>query len=156
MPVALSVALWRITGVILCWVRVSTAYRRRRLIGEQGAWIGAVDQRLRAGQIVRLPRRKHQFDRIAQASTRAWILVVSPPRDRPIVARRFFSRAGAMLMRAHDGGVDHHVFVVVITRQQLEIRSKTPLFAHRLKRGGRSFQSRNAREMRQGMPALYL
>ncbi len=36
------------------------------LIGEQGAWISAVDQRLRAGQIVRLPRRKHQFDRIAQ------------------------------------------------------------------------------------------
>ena len=36
------------------------------LIGEQGAWIGAVDQRLRAAQIVRLPRRKHQFDRIAQ------------------------------------------------------------------------------------------
>ena len=36
------------------------------LIGEQGAWIGAVDQRLRAGQIVRLPRGKHQFNRIAQ------------------------------------------------------------------------------------------
>jgi hypothetical protein len=25
-----------------------------------------------------------------------------------------------MLMRAHDGGVEHHVFVVVIARQQLE------------------------------------
>ena len=25
-----------------------------------------------------------------------------------------------MLVRAHDGGVDHHVFVVVIARQQLE------------------------------------
>ena len=36
------------------------------LIGEQGAWIGAVDQRLRASQIVRLPWREHQFDRIAQ------------------------------------------------------------------------------------------
>lgn len=36
------------------------------LISEQGAWIDAVDQRLRAGQIVRLPRREHQFDRIAQ------------------------------------------------------------------------------------------
>jgi hypothetical protein len=23
-------------------------------------------------------------------------------------------------MRAHDGGVDHHVFVVMIARQQLE------------------------------------
>ena len=25
-----------------------------------------------------------------------------------------------MLMSAHDGGVDHHVFVVAIARQQLE------------------------------------
>jgi hypothetical protein len=25
-----------------------------------------------------------------------------------------------MLMRAHNGGIDHHVFVVVIARQQLE------------------------------------
>src|SRR5712671_146341 len=32
----------------------------------------------------------------------------------------FFSRAGAVLMSAHNGGVDHHVFVVVIAGQQLE------------------------------------
>src|SRR6202521_2377272 len=32
----------------------------------------------------------------------------------------FFSRAGAVLMSAHDGGVDHYVFVVVIACQQLE------------------------------------
>src|ERR1700674_1745415 len=32
----------------------------------------------------------------------------------------FFSRAGAVLMSAHDGGVDHYVFVVVIAGQQLE------------------------------------
>src|SRR5258708_23242442 len=36
------------------------------------------------------------------------------------LARRFFSGAGAVLMSAHDSGVDHHVFVVVIARQQLE------------------------------------
>ena len=36
------------------------------------------------------------------------------------LADRFFSRAGTVLMGAHDGGVDHHVFVVVIARQQLE------------------------------------
>ena len=36
------------------------------LVGNQGLRIGAVDQRLRAGQIVRLPRREHQFDWIAQ------------------------------------------------------------------------------------------
>ena len=31
-----------------------------------------------------------------------------------------------MLMRAHDGGVDHHVFVVVIARQQLENALENP------------------------------
>ena len=36
------------------------------LVAEQGVWIGAVDQRLRASQIVGLSRREHQFDRIAQ------------------------------------------------------------------------------------------
>jgi hypothetical protein len=29
-------------------------------------------------------------------------------------------------MRAHDGGVDHHVFVVVIIRQQLENAFENP------------------------------
>jgi hypothetical protein len=32
----------------------------------------------------------------------------------------FFSRTCAVLMSAYDGGVNHHVFVIVITRQQLE------------------------------------
>jgi hypothetical protein len=33
-----------------------------------------------------------------------------------------------MLMRAHNGGIDHHVFVVVITRQRLENTLKNPAF----------------------------
>src|ERR1700730_5658304 len=36
------------------------------------------------------------------------------------LAGRFFSRPGAMLARADNGGIDHHVFVVGIARQQLE------------------------------------
>ena len=36
------------------------------LVGEQGARIGGLDQWLGAGQIVRLTRRQHQFDWIAQ------------------------------------------------------------------------------------------
>jgi hypothetical protein len=36
------------------------------LIAKQGIRIDAVDQLLRASQIVGLPRREHQFDRIAQ------------------------------------------------------------------------------------------
>src|SRR3990172_7507544 len=51
---------------------------------------------------------------LPKASTSAWILVVSPPRDRPIACSPFF------LVSGHDGGVDHHVFVVVIACQQLE------------------------------------
>src|SRR5258708_19636709 len=42
------------------------------------------------------------------------------------LARRFFSGAGAVLMSAHDSGVDHHVFVVVIARQQLENALENP------------------------------
>src|SRR5258708_1776540 len=42
------------------------------------------------------------------------------------LVRRFFSRAGAMLVSAHDGGVDHHVFVVVIARQQRENTVENP------------------------------
>ncbi len=47
-------------------------------------------------------------------------MVVSPPRDRPIACSPFFSCAGAVLVSAHDGGVNHHIFVIVIARQQLE------------------------------------
>jgi hypothetical protein len=36
------------------------------LVAKQGVWIGAVDQLLRASQIVGLSRREYQCDRIAQ------------------------------------------------------------------------------------------
>src|SRR6202046_2701797 len=39
---------------------------------------------------------------------------------RALPPRRFFGRAGAMLMRAHDGCVDHRVFVVRIIGQSFE------------------------------------
>src|SRR5258706_14829267 len=35
------------------------------------------------------------------------------------LARRFFSRTGAVFISTHDGGADHHVLVVVIAGQQL-------------------------------------
>jgi hypothetical protein len=54
----------------------------------------------------------------------AWIFVVSPPRERLIASSPpFFERAGVVLMRTHDGGVDHRVFVVGIVGEGLE---KTP------------------------------
>jgi len=66
-PLHFAVALWRdYRGDFVLGESLDQRIGVVGLIGEQGAWIGAVDQRLRAGQIVRLPRRKHQFDRIAQ------------------------------------------------------------------------------------------
>jgi hypothetical protein len=67
-----------------------------------------------------------------KASTSAWILVVNPPRDRPIACAPFFSRTGTMLMSTYDRGIDHHAFVAMIARQQLE--DALPFFAHRPKR----------------------
>jgi hypothetical protein len=44
--------------------------------------------------------------------------VLKPPRDRPIAwSSPAFFRAGAVLMRAHDGAVDHRVFVVGVGRE---------------------------------------
>ena len=43
-----------------------------------------------------------------------------------MLARRFFSRSGAVLVSADNGGIDHHVFVVVIARQHLENALENP------------------------------
>src|SRR4029079_11497613 len=42
------------------------------------------------------------------------------------LVRRFFSCTGAMLVSANNGGVDHHVFVVVIAGQLLENALENP------------------------------
>src|SRR5262249_37296840 len=46
----------------------------------------------------------------------------------PIAWSPSFLGAGAVLMSTHNGGVDHHVFVVGITRQQSENAIKNPAF----------------------------
>lgn len=51
----------------------------------------------------------------------AWILVLNPPLLRPIAwSSPFFLSAGAVLMRAYNGAVDHRVFVVGIGCQHFE------------------------------------
>jgi hypothetical protein len=48
-------------------------------------------------------------------------LVLNPPRERPIAwSSPDFLCAGTVLMRTHDGAVDHRVFVVRIGREMLE------------------------------------
>jgi hypothetical protein len=50
-----------------------------------------------------------------------WILVLNPPRERPIAwSSPAFFRARAVLMGAHNGAVDHRIFVVGIRRQKLK------------------------------------
>jgi hypothetical protein len=50
-----------------------------------------------------------------------WILLLNPPRERPIAwSSPAFFRAGAVLMGAHDGAVDHGIFVVGIRRKKLK------------------------------------
>jgi hypothetical protein len=51
----------------------------------------------------------------------AWILVLNPPLLRPIAwSSPAFLSAGAVLMCAYDGAIDHGVFVVRVGRQHFE------------------------------------
>ena len=68
-----------------------------------------------------------------------------PPRDLPMAARRF-SRTGVVSMGAHNGGVDHHVSIVVIVSQQFEDALENPTFAHRLNVDGPFSNRETARE----------
>jgi hypothetical protein len=52
-------------------------------------------------------------------------LVVSPPRDRPIACSPFFF-VHRRCADALAGGVDHHVFVIMVARQQLENAFENP------------------------------
>jgi hypothetical protein len=48
-------------------------------------------------------------------------LVLSPPRERPIAwSSPAFFGAGAVLMGAHDGAVDHRIFVVGVRGEMLK------------------------------------
>ena len=53
---------------------------------------------------------------------RVWILVLRPPRERPMAwfSPAFFGAPALVLMGAHDGAVDHRIFVVGILGQVLE------------------------------------
>src|SRR5580698_8052969 len=58
---------------------------------------------------------------LPRASTITWILVVGPPRERPMAwSSPPFECARTVLMSSDDGGVDHRVFVVRIVSQRLE------------------------------------
>lgn len=75
-----------------------------------------IQQRLRATQIVGFSRREHHFGGIAEGidqSVNFGGQTAARAADRLFA---FFSCAGAVLVSAHNGGVDHRVFVVVVAR----------------------------------------
>jgi hypothetical protein len=65
-PRCLAVGLWRNHR---CDVALSEGVEQRvgiiGLVADQGLRVGVVEERLRASQIMRLPRREHHIDRIA-------------------------------------------------------------------------------------------
>ena len=63
---------------------------------------------------------------LPSASTRTWILVVSPPRDRPIACSPFFLAPRRYADARARWWRRHHIFVVVIARQLLENALKNP------------------------------
>ena len=103
------------------------------LVSDQSAGIDGFDERLSASQIVILARAEASPVRDGPGRRRAHEFGGSVRRGIYLWPRTVFG-CGVMLVSAHDGGVNHHVIVVVIARQELKTRSKTPLWAHRLKR----------------------
>jgi len=70
---------------------------------------------------------------LPNASTVALILVLNPPLLRPIASSSpTFLGAGAVLMGAHDGRIDHRIFVVGVRGPMLE--DAFPDLAQRVKR----------------------
>src|ERR1700761_1138672 len=66
---------------------------------------------------------------LPKASTVAWILVLNPPRLRPMAwSSPLFESPGAVLMRTHDCAVDHRPFMVGVVRQMVKDRFPNPAF----------------------------
>ena len=82
-----------------------------------------VGRKLGQGPALALASCCKDFPRHRQARGFWWLILHAICRS---LARRFFSRASAVLMSAHNGGIDHHIFVIVIARQQLENTFENP------------------------------
>jgi hypothetical protein len=91
------------------------------LVADQDVGLHGGQQMIGTGQIMLLAPLRKKLTGLPSASTKVWILVLSPPRDRPIASSSpVFLCAGAMLMGSYDGAVYHGVSVVGIRRQMLQ------------------------------------
>ncbi len=86
------------------------------LVGDQSAEIDGFDQRFGASEIVILDCA--DLDRIAESVDQRVDLDRQSAAGSADGLRRVFLSAGAMPVSAHDGGVNHHVFVVAIAARQ--------------------------------------
>ena len=91
------------------------------LIGDQQIGLHIRQERSAPIRSRASPPVKWKLIGLPRASTRVWILVLSPPLKRPTAwsSSAFFS-TDAMLMSVHDGAVDHRIFVVGIGGEMLE------------------------------------
>src|ERR1700730_12471456 len=105
-----------------------------------------------------LAGRKHQFDRIAQSVDERMNLGRQSAARSADRLRAVFFRAPALCWRARR--IEASIIMYSLSASlanDLKRRSKTPLFAHRLKRWYTMFQSpKRAGKSRQGTPVRYL
>src|SRR3712207_2236297 len=90
----------------------------------------------------RWPGSRRKRTRLPRASTRARILVVRPPRERPMAWFRVPPGAARLLVGGDDGAVDQGVFEVRLVGQAREdaFGSDTPPFTQRRNRWKTLFQ----------------
>jgi hypothetical protein len=91
------------------------------LVGNNRPRFQVVHKRVRALQVVSLPRRQVKACRVAQnIARRLDFFVVSPPWLRLIASSGPLFCAGAVLMGTDNGSINHGVFIVRIVGQMLE------------------------------------
>jgi hypothetical protein len=74
-----------------------------------------------ANEVVRVTTGQEEVDGVAECIDQGMDLL-GPPRDRPIAWSPSFFRAGTVLVGAHNGAVDHRVFIVGTVGEMLSQR----------------------------------
>ena len=106
-----------------------------RLVANQSLWISLLKQRLCASQIVRLPRREHHIDGIAEGIDKGVNFSGQSAAGSADRLLAVFFRAPALCWCARTMVASMIMYSLSCSlASSLKIRSKTPLFAHRLKR----------------------
>ena len=104
-------------------------------VAQQGLWLGVFEQGLGASQIVDLPGREHQIDRIAQGIDKDMNFGGQSAAGSADGLFAVFFRAPALCWCARTIVASIIMYSLSWSlANSLKTRSKTALFAHRLKR----------------------